>query len=712
MMVLALVAVTAVAFLWRAVRRDPGGPTATLHESTPVATTAPGRAVTTATTSVRPRPVATGLPVPVRVIVLVARHTIWPPLRWAGRRLWTHRDLHACWWLATLVYATGWAAHQADAAWSASAYLLLAAGLHDAQRRWDLLPVHPETLAGLAVVAGAWTAAAAVWDPVNPRVAWPWAAISLLVFASWWYDPGARAWRSLRIRVRNWRSALPVVLAELGAAGVVVASVGVDGHRRVEFRLRLPVKVTRKSLEKLRDEIVSGMHWPEGSIREITQDPAHTSAARVILVWQDGKIQARVVRFDPAKIPASIYDPLWLGHDDQGRDVFVEQYTKTGMTRGLYGGEPGSAKSNLLRLIALLRAYCPDVLIWVIDRKNSGLTFAALLPRIDWIATTRDEATLMLQAAAAAIPLRGRLLRPEHNQLLPLSAEIPGLIILFDEFSAELGKGKPNSPAVEAAKTLFSQGRATGLGAEIASQYLSKTSLDPDLKPLFPRNYCGRTRNRSDGQFLLKDWSRIDPTTLPPGAFFVQQSGESSPWLLYTPEVTDAMLMEAAAETVELAPRLEESTASQLPGYADRWTRLPEHLLAYCSPEQRRQAAADKEEAFVRVAAAAKPRLVVTERLPPERVEDIADESLRALCSVLLSSPTASTADLDAAVAPRRSRQWASERRSAWKNAGLIEQTTRGSWRLIVGEEELARGVAEAEETLRSRRSPRPVGAR
>lgn len=513
-----------------------------------------------------------------------------------------------------------------------------------------------------------------------------------------------------------------MVLAELGAAGVVLAArPRIEPGHLVVFPLRLSIGVTRSSLDKLRPQIESGMQWPEGSIKEIRHDPDHTSAARVLLIWQDGHIKARSVAFDWSKVPSAISDPLWIGLDDAGRDVYVPQYTQTGMTRGLYGGMPASAKSNLLRMIGLLRAYCPDTLIIVIDRKNSGMTFASLLPRIDWIATTRDEAARVMEAFAAAVPLRGRMLRPEHNQVLPLSEKVPGLVILYDEFAEDLGKSRNNQAIINAARIGLSQGRSGGWGAEIASQYLSQGSLHPDLRPLFDRGAAGRTAHRADAQHVLRGWNRVDCTLLSLGAFYYQVPGEAQPRLVYTPEVTDDMLARAAAETAHLAPRLEESTAQRLPHYADRWARLPDHLLPYCSPEQRAwveearaRQAEERKVRRLRTAAAAPPRLVVTARLDVDDEVDNDDagefdDALSAMCGVLEDAAEndaiVRTGELVAAAGVHdRSRSWVAERVRAWAREGVTCQIGRGQYRVTCPPGEVRTRVAEVEVALQEGR--------
>lgn len=655
----------------------------------------------------------------------------WWLLRRTGRALWRGRDLHAAWWAAVATYAAAATAHATGTPWQAVAAtavgLAVAAGW--VQTRWPRLPLPPDTLAGAVAIAGVWSAVAVAVGPWTRPAAASWAVWTLALTVWWWRNPEARDWRHLRARVRNWRATLPVVLAELGAAGVVVAArPRVEAGGRVVFPLRMAIGVTRAALDKLRPQIEAGMHWPEGSIKEIRHDPAHTSAARVLLVWQDGKIKARKVAFDQSKVPQSIHDPLWIGIDDQGRDVFMPQYTKTGMTRGLYGGMPSSAKSNLLRMIARLRAYCPDTLIIVIDRKNAGMTFASLLPRIDWIATTRDEAARVMEAFAAAVPLRGQMLRPEHNQVLPLSEEVPGVVIIYDEFAEDLGKRRHNQPIIDAARIGLSQGRAGGWGAEIASQYLSQGSLHPELRPLFDRGAAGRTVSRADAQFVLRDWNRVDCTLLPLGAFYLQIPGEVQPRLVYTPEVTDEMLARAAAETAHLAPRLEASTAERLPHYAGRWGRLPDHLLPYCSAEQRemvkaaraRQAAAAGEGVtrLRTAAAAAPPRLVVTERIDdPSDDGDASRAALDAMCDALeaaaASGELVRTKDLvEIAERHGRSRSWATARAGAWHRQGVTSQAGRGRYRVACHPGEVRARVGEVEAGLGVGRRARPGGDR
>ncbi|MEU6713054.1 hypothetical protein ABZ897_16350 [Nonomuraea sp. NPDC046802] len=656
----------------------------------------------------------------------LAYHLMWRPLRWEARRMWNHRELHATWAAAIPLYGYAAIHHAAGGPWwfTPAASVAAAAASHWFLSRHDVLPITARTAAATVAVAGAWTTAA-TFAPFDPITATSWAALTMGGTVTWGVSAPARRWRSARIRVRYSTRRLPGVLGALTFAGVAVAArPAVSGTGRTEYPLRLTQPgVTRRKLEKAVREIEQGMDWSEGSIRGIIQDPKHSAASRIRLIHHEGGIKARTVRFDPPQMPHSVYDRRWLGITDEGEPYYVTPVIKGyGATHSMSGGATGSTKSNLLRLRALLAAYTPT-LIWVIDLKSGGKAYAHLLPRIDRIAVTEEQAAEMMADAAAMVPLRAELLLPEHNQVLPAS-DVAGdegfcaVEIFGDEIRTIWAKTRRSAaPIVEDTNKVTSESRAFNIGVHAATQYWNQDSAHPKLLPNFTDAFAGRTRYDSDSQFLLRRWNRYKTSELPAGAFYVQSSGSEDPILLYTPEVTDSMLMQTAAETETFAPALEAPTADRLPHYRNRWAHLPDNLLQYASEAQKREV----REARIRLgmepapgaehgrAAAAddKPvRLIVSEQIDDTAalVSEINDPHLRALAAVHLSPGLVSTAESNAAVAPSRSRQWAHERRAEWRAKKLVEQTERGKWQRTAGECDFIAGVLAAEETIRARR--------
>jgi hypothetical protein len=162
----------------------------------------------------------------------------WWLLRRLGRALWRGRDLHAAWWAAVVTYAATAAVYATGVPWwaVAAAAVALAVAAHQAQSRWPWLPAEPETAAGAVAVAGLWSAVAVAAVPWSRPAAAAWTVWTAAVTVWWWRDPDARSWRHLRARVRNWTAALPMVLAELGAAGVVIAERPLIAPRRGRAR--------------------------------------------------------------------------------------------------------------------------------------------------------------------------------------------------------------------------------------------------------------------------------------------------------------------------------------------------------------------------------------------------------------------------------------------------------------------------------------------
>ncbi|MCC9310118.1 DNA translocase FtsK [Kitasatospora sp. RB6PN24] len=114
---------------------------------------------------------------------------------------------------------------------------------------------------------------------------------------------------------------------------------------------------------------------------------------------------------------------------------------------GIMVGETDAGKTNLLRVVTAQLARMPDALILAIDITGGGVALPwitpwategiADAPIIDWIAHTEDEARLMVRWAIEVIAARKagyqQLMRQHKTDKLPISHDIPGIVILVDE---------------------------------------------------------------------------------------------------------------------------------------------------------------------------------------------------------------------------------------------------------------------------------------
>ncbi|CAM5659636.1 hypothetical protein [Streptomyces avidinii] len=122
-------------------------------------------------------------------------------------------------------------------------------------------------------------------------------------------------------------------------------------------------------------------------------------------------------------------------------------------------GPTGSGKSNMIHVILAGFARAEDMLTWVIDLNagGAGLPWVRpamtadpdkeVRPGIDWLASTHTEALLMLEAALRVGLHRKQayqdLMAKANTDLLPISPEIPQIMLVIDEGAEILASSDP-----------------------------------------------------------------------------------------------------------------------------------------------------------------------------------------------------------------------------------------------------------------------------
>lgn len=113
-------------------------------------------------------------------------------------------------------------------------------------------------------------------------------------------------------------------------------------------------------------------------------------------------------------------------------------------------GVRGRGKTNLFHVLVHRLSQCVDVLLWAIDLKGGRAVkpwLAAWLddeneqasrPIFDWVATTRQEASLMIHASEALINFRGQ--RSAGGSKITPSVHQPAVLVLCDEVAALVGR--------------------------------------------------------------------------------------------------------------------------------------------------------------------------------------------------------------------------------------------------------------------------------
>jgi S-DNA-T family DNA segregation ATPase FtsK/SpoIIIE len=174
-------------------------------------------------------------------------------------------------------------------------------------------------------------------------------------------------------------------------------------------------------------------------------DPDNVAAFILHLRTRKGK---RTIAFLPENAKwTTVNEPLELGLHDNGRPFRLLLREIAVMIVGVIG----SGKSNLLNVFIGQLARCDDVVMFCIDLKGGRMARPWIMPWVedpdgvrrpvlDWVATTRPEAKLMLETMIAAGEARaeqgagGEKITPRRN--------LPSIVLIMDETAVATGHGR------------------------------------------------------------------------------------------------------------------------------------------------------------------------------------------------------------------------------------------------------------------------------
>jgi hypothetical protein len=455
---------------------------------------------------------------------------------------------------------------------------------------------------GATATAGWWSAcgaAAAVWlayaAVAGPR-SWP-AAAALVV-------PTAvlvRLWPMVRAHEKRLADAQQRRQDEVGRAAerqkwpALLARIGYDGVtfvRREEtlcgysVLLSLPSsgRVTFSQLANSREKLEVAARTRHGSLRFERGQAAH----EVVLHVAERDVLAETIPLPAGSGPLTVTRPIPIGVHEDGQVCTVTLREVASMIVGLRG----SGKSNLLNVVIAQLARCEDVLIFVIDQKGGRMAAPWLepwqagrtpQPVIDWLATTREEAEVMLRACLRGIDARSR--SGSGGEKIVPSADQPAVVLIVDEAAVIFGlgtggprsslEGTTNSQLAALGTQITMLGRSEAIDPVFATQRGTVTMTGSgDLK-----SQCGLriglgVASESDARLIIPDDVHIaaDLASLShPGSGIVQvKHGRVTPVKFFRLE--HEQIGPIAERAGRGRPRPDPLLAAALGGdYANRW---------------------------------------------------------------------------------------------------------------------------------------------
>lgn len=349
--------------------------------------------------------------------------------------------------------------------------------------------------------------------------------------------------------------------------------------------------------------------------------------------------------------PLSIREPLVIGRYRDRRPVAVDVYQQSGVVVG----RRGAGKTVTLNVMTAQLARRTDAVIWHVDLNGGGMSspwmhaFASnqiANSVIDWAAPDPEEALRMARVAMAIARDRKaayqRLLIEKNVDVLPVTPEIPAIIIILDEGGEVMGNGA-NREAQAAANELRAVqriGRAMAVNVVLSVQRGISTYLPSDVMKATAWKIGMQCQDNGELAYALGEWTKgIHVRDLThPGMGYARH--DAAPPEIYRGHgLLPAEIVECAINTHHLRPQL-DARAVRVGGevYAHRFQRIRPWLqeLAGVDPDEIEY---DDEPERVEVAAPVAAPAPVSRpgregaELPPSPAETIAQaqEVLRQL---------------------------------------------------------------------------------
>ncbi|MFD5784801.1 hypothetical protein [Streptomyces sp. NPDC126933] len=288
--------------------------------------------------------------------------------------------------------------------------------------------------------------------------------------------------------------------------------------------------------------------------------------------------------------PLSIYTGLPWGYRTNAEEICAYLREQC----ALVVGPTGSGKTNMVHVILAGFARAVDVLTWVIDLNagsaglpwvrpaldSQGQTAGGMRPGVDWLAGTYDEALLMLDAAVKVAKHRKMayqdLLSQANTDLLPVSAQIPQIMLVIDEGAEILASNdKQMRKLGEKILEVIRIARAMGIRTVLTALGSTGSVLGNLMIRREAKVRVALTGGETEGMDLSKQFPgsrglRVDQAPYKGSGFMA--TPESPVALFKNWRILPNQIRDIVAATSDRHPTLDTpSTRAAGPAYARRW---------------------------------------------------------------------------------------------------------------------------------------------
>jgi hypothetical protein len=388
-------------------------------------------------------------------------------------------------------------------------------------------------------------------------------------------------------KLRAWET----MLESVGCPGVKALSESeTRAGRTIALRLPKSGSITLEHLQAVDKKIETAKRLRRGAVRF---EMGKEHSANVWMHLSERDVLKEEVAFPAGNKPRTINKPFSVGIDENGEEMLVLFREVAALIAGIRG----AGKSNLIAVLLARFCQCVDTVIFMIDMKG-GRTARPWLqpwldgkcprPAIDWVATTREEADLMLEACMAGIDVRSR--SGIGGEKITPSTGTPAILLISDDIAVIFRSGGPKRGQVKTTNTqladkglvITATGRSEAVDPVLVVQRATVTMTGTgDLKSQCKLRFGLGTVTESEARMLLPDnWRGARPLAHidSPGAGVIALGANvSAPGKFY--RLTPQRIYGIAEETGWNRPEPDAMTAAAMgDAYATRWERAAELL--------------------------------------------------------------------------------------------------------------------------------------
>lgn len=255
--------------------------------------------------------------------------------------------------------------------------------------------------------------------------------------------------------------------------------------------------------------------------------------SQLVVNYVDGDPLDTAVPYETER-GATFLDPLVIARDEFGQDVRIEMaYSHT-----LIAGSSKFGKSTLVRLIAIRLAGRPDTVLYGVDMKPGSPELSPMLPILQDLASTPEEAHALMDWMKAELDERGRILADHGDQeWIPEKHGRPAVYVIVDEH-AELvrqgDKGRRKGERIsDKVESFLALNRAYGIHMISATQQPSSGVFGgkTDARGNYAIRISTRMNDRDHAMFVFGRSSGYNPGDLTkPGEILVNTPDHGRPF--------------------------------------------------------------------------------------------------------------------------------------------------------------------------------------